>query len=94
MLATRILGERSQRLEMKTSQYWERLYTNAILEPTRSKVTARIEAAQAAIESRLREMKAEADHDGTAEERLDIEAARASLEIMRRRMAMQSRMAF
>ncbi len=43
-------------MAMRPSFDWERLYTAAILETERSKLTARIDAAQAAIKSRLREM--------------------------------------
>jgi hypothetical protein len=61
---------------------WERLYTNAILETDRSKLTARIEAARAAIARRLQ------DHGGTATERLEIESARHGLDMLRKRVAM------
>lgn len=73
-------------MAMRASYDWERFYTAAILETDRSKLKARIDAAQAAIESRLQEMGA--DHGGTAEERLEIETAQASLEVMRKRVAM------
>src|SRR5579859_3331128 len=80
--------QRSQRLENanETSYDWERLYTAAIFETNRSKLKSRIDATQAAIDSRLLEMNA--DHGGAAEERLDIETAQASLEVMRKRVAM------
>jgi hypothetical protein len=48
---------------MRPSYDWERLYTAAILETERPKLTARIDAAQAAIERRLREM--DSDHGGS-----------------------------
>ena len=73
-------------MEMRSSYDWERLYTAAILETDRSKLKARIDAAQAAIESRVRELNA--DHGGTARERLEIQTALASLEVMRKRVAM------
>ena len=83
--------ERRQRLEqrkiaMTPSSDWERLYTAAILETDRSKLNSRIDAAQAAIDGRLREMNA--DHGGSAEESLEIETAHASLRAMRKRVAM------
>jgi hypothetical protein len=70
---------------MRPNYDWERLYTAAILETDRSKLTARIDAAHAAIESRLREM--DSDHGGSAEERLEIDTAQASLDGMRKRAA-------
>jgi hypothetical protein len=70
---------------MTPSSDWEQLYTAAILETDRSELKARIDAAQAAIDSRLHEMKT--DHGGAAEERLDIETAQASLDAMRKRAA-------
>lgn len=73
-------------MAMRASFDWERLYTAAILETDRSKLTARIDAAQAAIESRLRQM--DSDHGGSAEERLEIHTAQASLHVMRKRAAM------
>lgn len=72
---------------MRPSYDWELLYTAAILETDRSKLKSRIDAAQTAIESRLREMNA--DHGGSAEEQLEINTAQASLEAMRKRVAMQ-----
>ena len=73
-------------MTMRPSYDWERLYTAAILETDRSKLKARIDAAQTAIASRLQEMGA--DHGGSAEENLEIETAQASLEVMRKRVAM------
>jgi len=70
---------------MRPNHDWERLYTAAILETDRSKLIARIDAAQAAIDSRLREM--DSDHGGSAEERLEIDTAQASLDVMRKRAA-------
>jgi hypothetical protein len=72
-------------MAMRPSFDWERLYTAAILETERSKLTARIDAAQAAIKSRLREM--DSDHGGSAEERLEIDTAQTSLDVMRKRAA-------
>jgi hypothetical protein len=72
-------------MPMRPSYEWERLYTAAILETDRSRLTARIAAAQAAIESRLREMAS--DHGGSAEERLEIDTAQNSLDVMRKRAA-------
>lgn len=72
-------------MAMRPSFDWERLYTAAILETYRSKLTARIDAAQAAIESRLRRM--DSDHGGSAEERLEIDTAQTSLDVMRKRAA-------
>ena len=72
-------------MAMRASYDWERAFTAAILETDRSKLIGRIDAAQAAIANRLREM--DADHGGTAEERLEIETTQTSLEVMRERMA-------
>ncbi len=85
------LFQRSQRVEqiktpMIPSYDWELLYTAAILETDRSRLKSRIDAAQAAIDRRLREM--DADHGGSAEENLEIESAQASLGVMRKRVAM------
>jgi len=73
-------------MAMRPSFDWERLYTAAILETERSKLTARIDAAQAAIKSRLREMDSD-HHGGSAEERLEIDTAQTSLDVMRKRAA-------
>jgi hypothetical protein len=73
-------------MAIRPSLDWERLYTAAILETDRSKLKSRVEAAQTAIDSRLREMKA--DHGGAAEERLEIETAQASLYALTKRVAM------
>lgn len=73
-------------MAMRASYDWERAFTAVILETDRSKLKGRIDAAQAAIANRLQEMNA--DHGGTAEERLEIETAQASLEVMRKRVAM------
>ena len=72
-------------MAMRPSYDWERLYTGAILETDRSKLKVRIDAAKAAIESRLREM--DADHGGAADERSEIQTALGSLEAMRKRVA-------
>jgi hypothetical protein len=72
-------------MTMRPSYDWERFYTAAILETDRSRLTARIAAAQAAIQSRLREMAS--DHGGSAEERLEIDTAQTSLDVMRKRAA-------
>lgn len=72
-------------MAMRPSYEWERLFTAAILETDRSKLIARIDAAQAAIESRLREM--DSDHGGSAGEHLDIRAAQTSLDKIRKRVA-------
>jgi hypothetical protein len=69
---------------MRLSYEWERLYTAAILETDRSKLESRIDAAQAAIDHRLKEFKA--DHGGSAEENLQIENAQTSLKVMRKRV--------
>ena len=71
---------------MRPSYDWERLYSGAILETDRSKLKTRIEAAQAAIESRLREM--DADHGGAPDERSEIQTALASLGAMRKQVVM------
>jgi hypothetical protein len=71
------------------SRDWERLYAAAILtilETDRSKLKSRIDAAQAAIDRRLREM--DSGHGGPAAERLKIETAQANLDVLRKRVAM------
>jgi len=73
-------------MAMRPSYDWERLYSGAILETDRSKLKTRIEAAQAAIESRLREM--DADHGGAPDERSEIQTALASLGAMRKQVVM------
>jgi hypothetical protein len=71
---------------MPPTYEWDEAYIAAILETDRSKLKSRIDAAQAAIDRRLREM--DSDHGGTAAERLEIETARAGLEVLRKRVAM------
>jgi hypothetical protein len=73
-------------MAMRPSYDWERFYAAAILETDRSKLKSRIDAAQAAIDRRLREMGS--DHGGTATERLEIETAQAALDVLRKRVAM------
>jgi hypothetical protein len=72
-------------MPIKPSHDWELLYTAAILETDRSKLRSRIDAAQAAIDTRVEAR--ESDHGGSAEEQLDLENARASLDAMRKRAA-------
>jgi hypothetical protein len=62
------------------------LYTAAILEPDHLKLKSRIDAAQAAIDRRLREM--DSDHGGSPAERLETENAQATLNVLRKRVAM------
>jgi hypothetical protein len=71
-------------MAMRPNYEWERLYTAAILETNRTKLIASIDAAQAAIESRVREMKS--DHGGSADERLEIDTAQTNLNVMRKRV--------
>jgi hypothetical protein len=71
---------------MRPSYDWERAFTAVILETDRSKLKGRIDAAQAAIDRRLREMGA--DHGSSPEERIEIGTAQASLEAFRKRVAM------
>jgi hypothetical protein len=71
-------------MAMRPNYEWERLYTAATLETNRTKLIARIDAAQAAIESRVREM--ESDHGGSADERLEIDTAQTNLNVMRKRV--------
>jgi len=73
-------------MTMRPSYDWERLYTAVILETDRSKLKGRIDAAQAAIESRLKEMNS--DHGNGGDERLEIQSALASLEALRKRVVM------
>jgi hypothetical protein len=67
------------------SRDWEHLYTAAILETDRSKLKSRIDAAQAAIHTRVGAM--DADHGGSPMERLEIESARDGLDMLRKRKA-------
>jgi hypothetical protein len=71
---------------MPPTYEWDEPYIAAILETDRSKLKSRIEAAQAAIDSRLQEM--DSDHGGMAAERLEIETARADLDVLRKRVGM------
>jgi uncharacterized protein involved in exopolysaccharide biosynthesis len=66
----------------RKSYDWDEACAAAILETDRSKLKSRIEAAQAAINRRLEEMKA--DHSDTAAERFAIETAQAVLDALRR----------
>ena len=73
-------------MAMTPSYDWDPLYAAAILETDRSKLKSRIDAAQAAIDRRLREMAA--DHGGTPGERYAIETAQAGLDVLRKRVEM------
>ena len=71
---------------MLPSPDWERLYTAAVLESDRSKLKSRIDAAHAAIVHRLLEM--DSDHGGSPAERIEIETAKAALDVLRKRVVM------
>ena len=73
-------------MAMRSSYDWEPLYTAAILEPDHLKLKSRIDAAQAAIDRRLREM--DSDHGGSPAERLETENAQATLNVLRKRVGM------
>jgi hypothetical protein len=67
---------------MRPSYDWEVAYVGALLEPDVSKLKARIDAAQSAIDRRLQEMNA--DHGGSPGERYAIETAQAALGVLRK----------
>jgi hypothetical protein len=62
---------------------WQETYQRAMLEIDRSKLPARIEAAQTAIDRRLQEINA--GHD-SVEERRAIQDAMAGLSVLRREL--------
>ena len=61
---------------------WQRHYETAILEVDRSRLPRLIEAAEAAIHARIKEL--ESDHLGTAEERQAITDALNGLKVLRK----------
>jgi len=66
-----------------TKRYsWEGIYEAAVLETDFSRLPERIKAAQAAIDSRMREI--QADHNGTSAERAAIQSALAGIRILKR----------
>jgi len=64
-----------------TQYQWEEHYEAAVLETDRSKLAARIKAAQMAIDARLEEI--QKDHHGTPEEREAIASALSGLRILK-----------
>ena len=72
-------------MPMTSSGIWETQYAGAVLEPDRSKLKGRIEAAEAAINRRLQEITANADHGGASGELYAIETARACLVVLGKR---------
>ena len=69
-----------------TNQYdWQEQYEAAILETDRSQLLARIVVAQAAINTRLREI--QANHGGTPEERQALEDAATGLQTLRKEVS-------
>ena len=74
-------------MAMRSSYDWEPLYTAAILEPDHLKLKSRIDAAQAAIDRRLREM--DSDHGGSPAERYAIQTAQAGLNVLRKHAVFQ-----
>jgi hypothetical protein len=69
-------------MPMTSSSNWETQYAGALLEPDRSKLKGRIEAAEAAINRRLQEINADADHRGTPGELYAMETAQAGLVVL------------
>jgi hypothetical protein len=67
---------------MTQSYEWQRSYEAAILETDHARLPKLIQAAQAAIDARLEELRT--DHEGLAEERLALEDALAGLSVLRR----------
>ena len=66
-----------------TSGYdWQKLYRDAVLETDWSKIEEHIEAAESAIDQRLREFSL--DHGGTPEENQAIEDALHGLNTLRK----------
>jgi hypothetical protein len=68
------------RLRMK-SQLWYRLYASAVLEVEPKHLNERVDAAEAAIHSRLRDLQCDSDHH---EERQRMEDAQRFLGFLRR----------
>ena len=63
------------------SQPWYRLYASAVLELEPKQVVERVDAAEAAIHGRLRDLQYDSDHH---EERQLIEDAQRTLSFLRR----------
>ena len=71
-----------QLLLMNVDYEWQRPYVAAVLETDRSKLSQLIKKADAAIQTRIRELNQ--DHMGTREERLAIEFALNCLKLLSR----------
>jgi IS5 family transposase len=73
---------------MSTDYNWKESYRAAIVETDDKKLRERIQAAQAAIDTRLQDL--QMDHGGTPEERLAIADALDGLNILRRELQTRS----
>lgn len=69
---------------MMTQFTWTRFYESAILETDRSKLSARIQAAEAVIKVRAQELNKH--YEGTEEERIAINDALSGLKILRQEL--------
>ncbi|MFZ0817781.1 MAG: hypothetical protein WAM78_19810 [Candidatus Sulfotelmatobacter sp.] len=70
---------------MMTQFTWARLYEAAILETDRSRLAARIQAADAAVKVRAQELSNH--YEGTEEERVAISDALSGLKILRKELS-------
>jgi hypothetical protein len=67
------------------SQRWYKVYAAAVVEPDRKQLIERVDAAQAAIHGRLRDLQHDSDHH---EERQLMGDAQRALEFLRRQAAL------
>ena len=75
--------QKEERAVSKVMKYsWEEIYEAAVLETDFSRLPERIKAAQAAIDSRMKQM--QGDHDGTPAERAAIQGALTGIRILKR----------
>lgn len=70
----------------RSANQWQDLYVAAVLEADNSRLQARIEAAQKAIEARAREM----DDKASVEERTALSDARFLLKVLHKERLQQS----
>jgi hypothetical protein len=68
----------------RETQVWEELYKAALVETDSEKLSKRIQAAKASIDSRIHET--QSDHGGTPAERHAICDALAALNVLRRKL--------
>ena len=72
-------------MDIQTKYGWQVLYATALLETDRSKIDAKIQAAENGVSTRLHEFSM--NHGGTPEENQAIQDALHGLDILRKEVA-------